>query len=134
MRVRKVQVLALGLTLAASIACGGGSEPAPQATAEPSAAGGQKVDPANAGTVSGMVMLEGTAPKNEPIRMNADPVCVKTAQGPQFRVSKTQHIAPVKGDAPRSRFDEPQNRPSHRRLAAPGLPDQPQGLPSPDLE
>ena len=30
-------------------------------------------------------MLDGTAPKNEPIRMNADPVCVKQNSTPQFR-------------------------------------------------
>ena len=32
-----------------------------------------------------MVMLDGVAPKNEPIKMNADPVCVKQNSTPQFQ-------------------------------------------------
>jgi hypothetical protein len=83
MHLRNIWVGTLGLALAASIACGGSksSEPAPAAT--PS--GGQKVDPATAGDVKGVVSLEGTAPKNEPIKMNADPVCVKANTTPQFQ-------------------------------------------------
>ena len=33
------------------------------------------IDPATAGNINGKIVLEGTAAKNEPIRMNADPVC-----------------------------------------------------------
>jgi len=86
MRLRNVWVHALGLALAASVsACGGGSEaPKPTASAAP-AAGAQKIDPATAGSVKGVVTLNGTAPKNEPIRMNADPVCLKQAKGEQFQ-------------------------------------------------
>jgi hypothetical protein len=86
MRLRKVWVGTLSVTLAASlVACGGGGEgtsttSAPAATP---AADGQRVDAATAGNVRGTVTLNGTAPKNEAIRMNADPVCVKEAQGPQ---------------------------------------------------
>jgi hypothetical protein len=74
------------LALAASAAaCGGGQESsAPAATSAP-AAGAQKVDPATAGDVKGTVTLEGTAPKNEAIKMNADPVCLKEAKGDQFQ-------------------------------------------------
>src|SRR5262249_61768765 len=78
----------LGLTLAATVAaCGGGgkessSTPAATPGAAP-AAGGQKVDPANAGSVKGAVTLDGTAPKNEAIKMNADPDCLREAKGPQ---------------------------------------------------
>jgi plastocyanin len=84
MRLRSMWVSALGLMLAASVvACGGGSkETAPAETAAP-AGGGQKVDPATAGEVNGVVAFEGTAPKNEPIKMNADPVCVKANTTPQ---------------------------------------------------
>ena len=46
---------------------------------------GQKVDTATAGDVKGVVTLDGTAPKNEPIKMNADPVCVKQNTTPQFQ-------------------------------------------------
>jgi len=46
---------------------------------------GQKVDTATAGDVKGTVMLDGVAPKNEAIKMNADPVCVKENKNPQFQ-------------------------------------------------
>jgi len=87
MRVRNVWVCTLGLALATSIACGGGgssntsSEPASPA-ATPS---GLKVDTATAGDVKGVVTIDGMPGKNEPIRMNADPVCVKQNSKPQFQ-------------------------------------------------
>ncbi|MBI3264082.1 MAG: hypothetical protein HYZ58_13160, partial [Acidobacteria bacterium] len=62
-------------------ACGGGNQ-APVSTTEAPAAAAA-VDPATAGSITGKVMLEGTAPKNEPIKMNADPVCVQQNKGPQ---------------------------------------------------
>jgi hypothetical protein len=67
---------------AAVAACGGGQETS-NTSAAPAAAAGQKVDPATAGEVRGVVSLEGTAPANEAIRMNADPVCIKETKGPQ---------------------------------------------------
>jgi plastocyanin len=86
MLLRKVWGPFLGVTLAATVAaCGGGSQE-PATTAAPAAApGAQRVDAATAGNVMGMAVLDGTAPKNEPIRMNADPVCVKEAKGDQFQ-------------------------------------------------
>jgi plastocyanin len=84
MRLRSMWVSALGLTLAASVvACGGGKETAAPAETAAAAGGGQRVDPATAGEVNGVVAFEGTAPKNEPIKMNADPVCVKANTTPQ---------------------------------------------------
>ena len=44
---------------------------------------GPKVDAATAGELKGTVTLDGMAPKNEAIRMNADPVCQREAKGPQ---------------------------------------------------
>ena len=85
----------LGLALAlATVACGGGEAPKPaDTTAAPAAAagggGGGKVDPATAGDVKGAVMLDGAAPKNEAIKMNADPVCVKQNSTPQFQETYT---------------------------------------------
>jgi plastocyanin len=87
MRQRSVWVSALGVSLVVSlVACGGGSKSeTPSTTADPAAAGGQRVDAATAGEITGVVSLEGTAPKNEPIKMNADPVCVKENKDPQFQ-------------------------------------------------
>ena len=97
MRLRNVWVHALGVTLSVSLtACGGGQESsAPATTAAPAAPGAAKVDPSTAGDIKGAVTLTGAAPKNEPIRMNADPICVKQtqAQGPQ-----TQETFVVSGD------------------------------------
>ena len=83
MRLRNVW---FSVALAASVAaCGGGSTSTPADTAPAAAPAGQKVDAATAGTLTGMVTLDGTAPKNEAIRMNADPVCVREAKGPQLQ-------------------------------------------------
>ena len=87
MRLRNAWVGCLGIALAASVtACGGGQETS-NTSATPSspaaAPSGQKVDTATAGTVTGTVAFEGTAPKNEAIKMNADPVCVKQNSTPQ---------------------------------------------------
>ena len=87
MRLRNTWVGLLGLALATTLACGGGSsetKPADAAAAGAAAGGGgQKVDAATAGDVKGVVAFEGAAPKNEPIKMNADPVCVKANTTPQ---------------------------------------------------
>jgi hypothetical protein len=93
MRLRSVLVYALGLTCAASIvACGGGG--GQETSSIPAAApGAVKVDPATAGDIKGMVTLEGTAPKNDIIKMNADPVCLKQTKGEQ-----TQETYMVGGD------------------------------------
>ncbi len=96
MRPRNVWLSAFGVALAVTAtACGGGGESteAPAAGTAPAATSGQRIDPATAGAVTGMVMIEGAAPRNEPIRMNADPVCVKQAPGAQ-----TQETFLVGGD------------------------------------
>jgi len=91
MYLRNVWVSALGLaasaTLATSIvACGGGGTTSAPPAAAPT---GERVDAATAGEVSGMVMLDGKAPDNAPIRMNADPVCVKENTTPQSQETYT---------------------------------------------
>ena len=86
MRLRNIWVSTLGLALAATVACGGGNQAPPAETAAPAASsGGQKVDTATAGDVSGVVTFEGAAPANAPIKMNADPVCVKANTTPQIQ-------------------------------------------------
>jgi len=85
MRLRNAWVVLLPL---AAFACGGSQETSNK-SAEPSSPaatpGALKVDTAVAGTVKGVVNFEGTAPKNEAIKMNADPVCVKQNKDPQFQ-------------------------------------------------
>src|SRR5579872_243616 len=89
MRLRNVWMGTLGFALAASlVACGGSKETSStSATPEPAggAAAGQKVDMATAGDVKGTVTVDGAVPKNEPIKMNADPVCMKANKDPQFQ-------------------------------------------------
>jgi len=75
--------LALSLMLIAA-GCGGG-EQAPTTSTAPGEPTAPPVDEATAGNITGKIMLEGPAPKNEPIKMNADPGCVKVNQGPQFQ-------------------------------------------------
>src|SRR5580765_8428168 len=86
MRLRNTWVGLLGIALATTLACGGSQETSSKAAKpeSPSATpAGQKVDTATAGEVKGVVMLDGAAPKNEAIKMNADPVCVKENTTPQ---------------------------------------------------
>jgi hypothetical protein len=91
MRSRHLWVPALGLTLAAlgasMAACGGGSDvgtPAGGATTA-GAPAGQKIDPSTTGSIKGTVVLNGTAPANVQIKMNADPMCLRQAKGEQFQ-------------------------------------------------
>src|SRR6478672_8332452 len=86
MRLRNTWVGLLGIALATTLACGGSQETSSTSAKpeSPSATpAGQKVDSATAGDVKGVVMLDGAAPKNEAIKMNADPVCVKANTTPQ---------------------------------------------------
>jgi plastocyanin len=89
MRLRKVWVSTLGLALAVSItACGGNKQESASTSATPEAGGaggGQKIDMATVGNVKGSVTVDGAVPKNEPIKMNADPVCAKANSTPQFQ-------------------------------------------------
>ena len=86
MRLRNVWVCALGLSLAvAAAACGGGSSSSAPASSPAATPAGQKVDPATAGNITGTVTLDGTAPKNAEIKMNADPVCQKENTTAQFQ-------------------------------------------------
>lgn len=69
-----------GILAAVTIACGG-SEPAPTTSTAPAApAGGMRVDESKAGNIKGRVVLEGTPPAAQVIKMNADPVCMREAK------------------------------------------------------
>ena len=64
----------------AAAACGGGD--AERSSAPPQApAGGMRVDPATAGTITGRVSFEGTAPDNPLARISSDPVCMRENAG-----------------------------------------------------
>ena len=69
------------LALSVAVACGGGSD-APAESAAPAA---PAFDPATAGNITGSIMLEGTPPAAETIRMNSDPVCTKEATDTETR-------------------------------------------------
>jgi len=75
-------MLALGLIVAA---CGGNKEEtAPASSGAAAGTGGEaasSVDPNTAANITGSIKLEGTAPKPEGIKMNADPVCVREGKG-----------------------------------------------------
>ena len=86
MESRRLLVFAGMPVLAMTLACGGGGEseaPAESAAPATETAAPAALDPATAGTISGGVMLEGTAPEEQVIRMNADPVCMREAPGAQ---------------------------------------------------
>ncbi|HMD34242.1 MAG TPA: carboxypeptidase regulatory-like domain-containing protein [Vicinamibacterales bacterium] len=91
MRLRNTWVGgAVAVALAASVfACGGGSSSSSESAAPaggaaaPAGGSGQKVDPATTGDLKGGITIDGTAPKNVEIKMNADPVCVKANSTPQ---------------------------------------------------
>jgi hypothetical protein len=87
MLVRNAWVAAAAVTLGLNLAACGGGETANK-SAEPSSPSGtpsgQRVDTATAGDVKGVVNFDGVAPKNEAIKMNADPVCLREAKGTQM--------------------------------------------------
>ena len=68
----------VSLIILGAAACGGGSD-APADSAMPAAAAPPAFDPATAGSVMGMITLEGTPPAAETIRMNSDPACAELA-------------------------------------------------------
>jgi plastocyanin len=81
----------MAIALAASMTACGGSQETSSKSAEPSSPSGtpagQRVDKSTAGSVKGAIALDGVAPKNEPIKMNADPVCMRENKDPQFQAT-----------------------------------------------
>lgn len=66
------------LAMAATIACGRSSTTAPATSTA-----GAPVDPATAGAISGRVVLEGTPPKAQTIRVDGDKTCATLVPGAQ---------------------------------------------------
>jgi plastocyanin len=90
LRVARGALGTLGMvTLAASVVACGGNSGTSSKSSEPSSPGatpaGQKVDTSTAGNVTGVVTIDGMAPKNAPIKMNADPKCLTFNKTPQFQ-------------------------------------------------
>ena len=89
--------LPLMFTLAAA-ACGGKPAPTPEGQGQPKPAAAA-IDPATAATVKGKVTLDGTAPPNAAIKMNADPYCMTANKTPQtqetYMVSKSGELGNV---------------------------------------
>jgi len=86
MRLRNVWLCTLGFTFAVSVvACGGGQETSSTSAPPAATLSDRKVDSATAGNVTGTAILEGMAPPNEGIKMNADPICIKQAPGTQMQ-------------------------------------------------
>ena len=65
---------------AATVACGGGSQPGGDAAPTPPPTV-SPVDPATAGTIAGRVTFEGTPPAPTPIRMDSDRNCAAHDEG-----------------------------------------------------
>jgi plastocyanin len=97
--VRKTRLamysLAAGVLAMTITGCGGKKEESTENTAAPAAGapGGKTVDPATAGEVTGLVKLDGSAPKPKNINMAAEPACAKARTSPAI----TEEV--VTGDA-----------------------------------
>lgn len=81
MEYRTVWACAAAFVLVVAGACGGGESEAPaaSASADTAAPAAAPIDPATAGNISGTIMLEGTPPPPETIRMASDPTCAMEA-------------------------------------------------------
>jgi plastocyanin len=78
MRVRNLRASVAAIAFAAAVAgagCSGGGQQPPPASAPPPDA--RRVDAATAGSLDGRVLFDGPAPQNPPIKMTADPVCIR---------------------------------------------------------
>lgn len=75
------------LLVAISIACGGGSAPAPPAPAGPA------VDPATAGTITATVKFDGNVPPPRMQRLDGDPKCVQE-HGASERADESLVVGP----------------------------------------
>ena len=74
-----MKLLLIFLFAVSLVACGGSSPDTPAPSPAPA------VDPSSVATVTGRILLEGTPPPPEVIRLDGDPKCVTLAQGEERR-------------------------------------------------
>ena len=93
MQQRNLWTVLSMLVLASAVACGGGDD----SSSSDAPAAAPAFDPATAGNVSGMVMLNGELPAAEDLMMNSDPVCAMSATDTQTRtfVGSDGHLGNV---------------------------------------
>ncbi len=93
MQQRNLWTVLSMLVLASAVACGGGGD----SSSSDAPAAAPAFDPATAGNVSGMVMLNGELPAAEDLMMNSDPVCAMSATDTQTRtfVGSDGHLGNV---------------------------------------
>jgi plastocyanin len=73
MRMKYLRSIVAAGSLVLAASCGGGNKGAAPAGPPP---GTERVDVSKAGSLAGRVLLDGAAPANPPIKMEADPFCV----------------------------------------------------------
>jgi len=73
----KSRILCAALVLFVVTAACSKKEPEPPSTASTPAPAATPIDPATAGSVAGIVKLDGAAPKPQKVRMDAEPICAK---------------------------------------------------------
>jgi plastocyanin len=83
------------IILALAVACSNAPEDTPPAAAAPA------VDPATVGTVTGQVVLDGTPPAMNVIRLDGDPKCVSLAAGEERR---TENVVVGQGNTLQNAF------------------------------
>jgi Polysaccharide lyase family 4, domain II len=96
MKAKPVVLIAVAIGFAVGmISCGGGSSTTTEqpAAGAPAAGGGTAVDASTAGTVTGTIKLDGTAPKMKVINMAAEPACAKVHTTPAM----TEDVIPGDG-------------------------------------
>ena len=74
MQLNNLRLAAAIVVAAATAACGGSTPETPAKTPPPNA---MRVDAAKAGALTGRILFDGPAPTNPPIKMSADPACLR---------------------------------------------------------
>jgi plastocyanin len=106
------------LTALLTAACGGGQPATPPATDAPAAAPApEPIDPATAGTVSGLIVFKGKAPAPAPIAMDSDPRCM-----PEGGAAVTETAVVGKGGALQNVFVYVKDGLGDRRFPVPSTP------------